>query len=351
MSDLTASRTDPRPRTRWGWFVALGIAQLVLGIIAWFDVIAFTIAGVIFIGALLLVAGVFQIVHAFMDREWGGFALHLLVGVLYVIGGFLLMDEPFPGSLVITILVAAALIIGGILRIVIGVQHRHMPGWGLLLGRRRDQPGGRLMLVLTLPWSGLWVVGTLIAVELIMHGVSWIQFGLALRKTALAPAGELARRYGQAVANVSGPASLITSDLPGVSLWPSQRNTLISRSAMLCTRTVCRRAKRRSPRSMGRSAPGRACAGSCPPPRTWSAGPCRGGTDGSELGRAVFRADRQKLSVRRQFQRLRHLAHRPSPPRGTASSQIDQTDQILVAVAAAHVGHDGERSAALMSIV
>ena len=71
MSDLTASRTDPRPRTRWGWFVALGIAQLVLGIIAWFDVIAFTIAGVIFLGALVLVAGVFQIVHAFMDRAVG----------------------------------------------------------------------------------------------------------------------------------------------------------------------------------------------------------------------------------------------------------------------------------------
>jgi len=39
-----------------------------------------------------------------------------------------------------------------------------------------------VMLVLMLPWSGLWVVGTLIAVELIIHGVSWIQVGLALRK-------------------------------------------------------------------------------------------------------------------------------------------------------------------------
>ena len=41
-----------------------------------------------------------------------------------------------------------------------------------------------IMLYMMLPWSGLWVVGTLIAVELIMHGVSWIQFGLSLRKTA-----------------------------------------------------------------------------------------------------------------------------------------------------------------------
>ena len=143
MSDLTASGGLRRPRTRWGWFVGLGIAQLVLGIIAWFDVIAFTIAGVIFIGALLVVAGAFQVVHAFMDREWGAFALHLLVGILYVIGGLLLMGEPLEGSVVITILVAAALIIGGIMRIVIGVQHRHMPGWWLIAGERGDQPAGR----------------------------------------------------------------------------------------------------------------------------------------------------------------------------------------------------------------
>jgi uncharacterized membrane protein HdeD (DUF308 family) len=184
MSDVTLSGHGPRPRTGWGWFLALGILQLVLGVIAWFDVIAFTIAGVIFIGALLLVAGVFQVIHAFMDREWGGFALHLLIGILYVIGGFLLMDEPIQGSVVITILVAAALIIGGVLRIAIAVQHRHMPGWGMLLAGGVISLVVGVLLYLTLPWSGLWVVGTLIAIELIVHGVSWIQFGLALRRTA-----------------------------------------------------------------------------------------------------------------------------------------------------------------------
>ncbi len=184
MSDRAITSPASHPRTGWGWFVALGVVQLILGIVAWFDVIAFTIAGVIFIGALLLVAGVFQMIHAFMDREWGSFALHLLVGLLYVIGGFLLMDEPVQGSIIITILVSAALIIGGILRIVIGFQHRHMPGWGLLIAGGVVSLIVGVMLYLMLPWSGLWVVGTLIAVELIVHGVSWIQFGLALRRPA-----------------------------------------------------------------------------------------------------------------------------------------------------------------------
>lgn len=185
MSDIIGQAARRlRPSTGWGWFVALGVAQLVLGIVAWFDVVLFTIAGVIFIGAMLLVGGVLQVVHAFMDRDWRAFALHLLMGVLYVIGGFLLMDEPLQGSVVITIILAVALVIGGVLRIVMALQHRHMPGWGFMLAGGLISLVVGVMLYAMLPWSGLWVVGTLIAVELIVHGVSWLQFGLALRRTA-----------------------------------------------------------------------------------------------------------------------------------------------------------------------
>ena len=39
-----------------------------------------------------------------------------------------------------------------------------------------------LLVYATLPWSGLWVIGTLIAVELVIHGITWVQFGLMLRR-------------------------------------------------------------------------------------------------------------------------------------------------------------------------
>jgi uncharacterized membrane protein HdeD (DUF308 family) len=32
-----------------------------------------------------------------------------------------------------------------------------------------------------MPWSGLWVLGTLVGIELIVSGLTWLQFGLALR--------------------------------------------------------------------------------------------------------------------------------------------------------------------------
>jgi uncharacterized membrane protein HdeD (DUF308 family) len=37
-------------------------------------------------------------------------------------------------------------------------------------------------LFMALPWSGLWVLGTLIAAELLIQGVTWMQFGFALRR-------------------------------------------------------------------------------------------------------------------------------------------------------------------------
>jgi uncharacterized membrane protein HdeD (DUF308 family) len=167
---------------KWGWFVALGVVMVALGIFAWLDVVAVTIAGTIFIGAMLLVSGAFQIVHAFMTQAWRGFLLGLASGVLSVIAGLLIMREPLSGALVLTLLVMAALVASGVVRIVLAFRHRDMARWGLLAFSGVVSLVVAWLLYSTLPWSGLWVLGTLIAVELLVQGVSWISFGLALRR-------------------------------------------------------------------------------------------------------------------------------------------------------------------------
>ncbi|HVZ07329.1 HdeD family acid-resistance protein [Rhodopila sp.] len=168
--------------SKWGWFVALGVALVLFGIFALVDVVAFTIVSVIFIGAMLLVGGIFQIVHAFMTKTWASFGLNLLMGIIYVIGGFLIMQEPVQGSLVITLMVIAALAVGGIIRIMVGFRHREMASWWLLVLSGVISLILALMLYSTFPGSGLWVLGTLIAVELLIQGFTWLQFGLALRR-------------------------------------------------------------------------------------------------------------------------------------------------------------------------
>jgi uncharacterized membrane protein HdeD (DUF308 family) len=185
MSDPMASAgvtADRRPRTHWGWFVTLGILMILLGAFAWYDIIGLTLTGTIFIGAALLVGGVFQVVHAFIDRSWGGFLLQVLAGILYCIGGLLIMREPVDGSFVITLGLAIVMIVAGCFRMVLAIRHWHLAGAGLLLLGGLVSIGAGIALYITLPWSGLWVLGTLIAIELIMHGAGWLEFGLGLRR-------------------------------------------------------------------------------------------------------------------------------------------------------------------------
>ena len=176
------SNPGATPSHRWGWFIGLGILQIIVGVLCWIDVVAASIAATVVIGALLLLGGVFQVIQAFTVRGWSGFLLHVLMGVFYVVGGLLLMDEPIRGSLIITIVISVLLIISGVARLVMAATHRHMPGlWLVILSGIVSFVVG-VMLYATLPWSSLWVLGTLIAIELVFHGIAWIQFGLALKK-------------------------------------------------------------------------------------------------------------------------------------------------------------------------
>ena len=189
MSDTRASISSKglgytQVASKWGWFVALGLVLILAGVFALGDVVAVTLVSVIFIGAMLLVGGIFQIVQALMTKQWSGFLLNLFVGLLYVIGGFLIMQEPVHGSIIITLLLLAAILVGGITRIMIALRHRELTGWWLMLLGGIISVILAIMLYASLPWSGLWVLGTLIAIELLIHGFTWLQVGLSLRRLA-----------------------------------------------------------------------------------------------------------------------------------------------------------------------
>jgi uncharacterized membrane protein HdeD (DUF308 family) len=188
MSQSTLPAPARPASSRSGWFVALGIALLALGMLALLDVVAVTLAGAILIGALLLVGGIFQVVHAFVERGWRSFALHLIAGIVYAVAGVLIMDEPVQGSFVITLFLTVLMIVSGGFRIATALRHRDLRGWWLVLLGGIVSLAVGILLYLSLPWSGLWVLGALIGVELIMHGAGWISLGLGLRDASGAAA-------------------------------------------------------------------------------------------------------------------------------------------------------------------
>jgi len=57
----------------WGWFVALGIALIVLGVVCIVGDVTATLATVLAFGSLLIVGAILSLIQAFRVRTWSGF--------------------------------------------------------------------------------------------------------------------------------------------------------------------------------------------------------------------------------------------------------------------------------------
>lgn len=167
-------------RRNWGWFLALGIALSILGLFALSSYVVVSFLAILFFGWLLVISGVMEIVSAFFARQWSGFFLHILVGILdMVIGGYF-VTHPVAALKDVTLVIAILFVVGGIYRIVSAVSAR-FPHWGL------EVLSGLVTLILgTLLWaewpvSALWFIGMCIGIDLIFRGAYWISFALRLK--------------------------------------------------------------------------------------------------------------------------------------------------------------------------
>ena len=122
-------------RKSWGWVLALGVALIALGTVALGAAVFTTVASVMFFGWLLIIAGVAEVVHGFVRRAWQGFFLDLLTGVLYFVVGLMFVVEPLQSAATLTLMLAAALLFAGAMRIVLALstQFQHWV-WLLLNG-------------------------------------------------------------------------------------------------------------------------------------------------------------------------------------------------------------------------
>jgi uncharacterized membrane protein HdeD (DUF308 family) len=173
-------------RRSWGWFLVLGILEIILGTIAIGSTFIATLATVVFFGWLLLIGGILSAVHAFWRKRWRGFFLDLIIGVLYVVAGFFMVEEPLAAAASLTLLIAAFLIMGGIFRIVVALTgHLEHWGWVLLNGVITLALG--IMIWRQWPSSATWVIGLFIGIELIFYGWSLVMLSM-IAKGAVAPA-------------------------------------------------------------------------------------------------------------------------------------------------------------------
>jgi uncharacterized membrane protein HdeD (DUF308 family) len=189
------SATDLAPlRAKWGWILALGIVYAVAGFIALGSVMMATAASVLIVGVMMIVAGVAEIINAFQCKGWGRFLIWALLGVLYIVAGFITFENPLLAAAVLTLLLGASLVASGIVRIILAFSMKREQPWiWLLLSSIVTLLLGVLILA-RWPVSSVYVLGIFLGVDLVMAGTGWIVLALALhrRHDAASPAATAA---------------------------------------------------------------------------------------------------------------------------------------------------------------
>jgi uncharacterized membrane protein HdeD (DUF308 family) len=182
MNSFTIQTVDMKAvGQHWGWFLAKGILMIVVGTLALGSYVMVTLFSMIFLGWLMIFVGVVEAVHAFWKKEWGGLFLNLLVGVLYIVVGFMVLANLTASAMTLTLVMAIFFILDGIFRIIIAVT-MHYPRWGWML------LNGIVTLILGIiiwqQWQqlGLRIIGLFIGIDLIFSGWAWVMLSLAARQ-------------------------------------------------------------------------------------------------------------------------------------------------------------------------
>ncbi len=175
-----SSTAPPVLRKRWGWFLALGILLVAIGIAALGSTVAATLVSVIALGAFLFFGGIAETLVAFGATGWRGFLVDLVTGILMALVGFGFMTRPLLGSAALTMILAILFLVGGAGRIAVAAVERYT-GWGIAVA------SGVLSILLgsiiyaQYPESSLWFIGMAVGLELMFRGARWIALALGVR--------------------------------------------------------------------------------------------------------------------------------------------------------------------------
>ena len=165
---------------RWQTFVVLGVVLVALGIFAMGAASLATLASVLVFGWALIVGGILQTVHAIFQKGWGGRALDILTGVLFIGVGLVTVWRPVPSAIALTLVIAMALVIRGAFSILVATADR-FPRWGWAVAYGVISVILGLTIAAQMPTIALWVIGFFVGIELLVDGVTMAMTGMAAR--------------------------------------------------------------------------------------------------------------------------------------------------------------------------
>lgn len=165
-------------QTHWRLILFEGIFFILLGFCAFIIPRFFSVFIAIYLGWIVVVAGITQVCRVSFLPKAPGYGLWLGLGILQVIVGYLLIADPIAGVLSLTLIMALFFAVEGIIKIYMSWTMRPLPDWGYLL--LSGITAVILALVMLVFWSDIPVplLGLFLGINMMMLGVAMVKIGL-----------------------------------------------------------------------------------------------------------------------------------------------------------------------------
>ena len=168
-------------RGNWGGFVALGAVLMIAGGIASANLFVAASASILYVGAMIFAGGVLELVDAFAVAGWPRQNLRLLAGATYGFAGMIIVFDPLLASAGLSLALGILLCFVGALRVGFGFQHRDEKGQGWIVAAGTFTLVAGAVILIARPGISLWLLGAILAVDLVCQGWSFTALGLAIR--------------------------------------------------------------------------------------------------------------------------------------------------------------------------
>jgi uncharacterized membrane protein HdeD (DUF308 family) len=170
-------------RRHWVWFFAEGIVLVILGILALMAPSIASVAATVFFGWILLLSGVVGLISTWRARTAPGFGWSLLSALVGIVAGVLLLAWPLSGTLSLTAVLIALLLLEGGVSIMYALEHRGaLSGqWGWMLASGILDVILGVLLLIGLPGTALWALGLLVGINMLFGGWALILMALHAR--------------------------------------------------------------------------------------------------------------------------------------------------------------------------
>jgi uncharacterized membrane protein HdeD (DUF308 family) len=163
------------------WLTVTSLLFILLGLAAIIEPLVAGLAVTVLVGSLLIAGGITHII-SIVRHDGGGTVWHVALGLAYISSGLYFLSRPVIALEALTLLLAMLLFVEAGVDLVAYSAQRREPGAVWLLGNALITALLGTLIAMHWPAMSVWVIGTMLGLNLLTTGVSRLMLGLEARR-------------------------------------------------------------------------------------------------------------------------------------------------------------------------